>query len=643
MKKKNLLRALNDVDEALLEKADPTKQRGVKPRRGVFRIALVATLSVLMVAGCLWMFIPFKSTPPDVSKYADNKYFDIIQKLNVATYVKPRFKNNFEKYVLNNIRDVAKDEGYDNANDAIFRGEGGAYEEVTDNQVAGVIEGDRLKRTDLFAYYLNYNCLEVYSIRDPKDTKKVDSYDLYNLKNRYENYSFNYLEEWELYLSEDGGTLTVILAAYDKNSGRSWKYDTVVASFEAATIQEPKIKLKDTVCVSGAPVSSRIVDGELLLITGFRVWSGIDFSDEAQFLPQVDTGDGFVSILPEKITSPDVLSSAFYTVTCKLDEKELSLMDSAAFLSYSDEVYATSEDLFVTRAYSDKVEIDGTVYSRSMTEIRRICYSGEHFEQKGAMTVEGSVLNQYSMDVYDGIFRVVTTTQEVPQGKKGEILDVDTSNTTNAALYCFDLATGVLRASVMDFAPQGETVESVRFDGDTAYVCTAVVVKVTDPVFFFDLSDLDDITYKETGEIEGYSTSLINFGEGYLLGIGVGDTGSSLKVEVFAESEDRVVSVCAYEPKNTSYSDEYKSYFIDRERGLIGFAVRVSENKVTECRYVLLSFDGNELHELLNEEYEVNDDTKYFLHSMELDSARAFLKDGYFYIFGDGLTVKKLW
>ena len=31
---------------------------------------------------------------------------------------------------------------------------------------------------------------------------------------------------------------------------------------------------------------------------------------------------------------------------------------------------------------------------------------------------------------------------------------------------------------VVSFAPEGETVESVRFEGDYAYVCTAKVVKV---------------------------------------------------------------------------------------------------------------------------------------------------------------------
>ena len=81
-----------------------------------------------------------------------------------------------------------------------------------------------------------------------------------------------------------------------------------------------------------------------------------------------------------------------------------------------------------------------------------------------------------------------------------------------------------------------------RFDGTDAYVCTAV--QLTDPVFFFDLSDMDNITYKETGTIEGFSTSLVNFGNGYLLGIGTGNVWGSLKIEIYEESATGVVSVC---------------------------------------------------------------------------------------------------
>ena len=144
-------------------------------------------------------------------------------------------------------------------------------------------------------------------------------------------------------------------------------------------------------------------------------------------------------------------------------------------------------------------------------------------------------------------------------------------------------------SSVIGFAPDGETVRSVRFDGTNAYVCTAVMQ--TDPVFFFDLSNIRHITYKETGTIEGYSDSLIDLGDGYLLGIGYGSSTVNLQIEIYKESENGVVSVCKYERMNAYFSPLYKAYYVNREENLIGLGI--GERYTDESsRYVLLHFDG---------------------------------------------------
>ena len=170
----------------------------------------------------------------------------------------------------------------------------------------------------------------------------------------------------------------------------------------------------------------------------------------------------------------------------------------------------------------------------------------------------------------------------------------------------------------------GETVESVRFDGTNAYVCTAVVITFTDPVYFFDLSDMSNITYTDTGVIEGYSSSLVNFGDGFLLGIGYGATRNTLKIEIYVENGDKVESFASYEREYCSFSEDYKSYFIDRERGLVGILIEDSSNVYLTNRYILLAFDGYKLVEVLDEEMgqKIGDP----------GAARATLADDYVYI-----------
>ena len=129
----------------------------------------------------------------------------------------------------------------------------------------------------------------------------------------------------------------------------------------------------------------------------------------------------------------------------------------------------------------------------------------------------------------------------------------------------------------------GEEATAVRFDGVYAYVCTAEVITLTDPVYFFDLSDLSNITYTDTGTIDGFSTSLIQLEDGYLLGIGYNEE-RNLKIEIYEETESGVQSVCTYE-KACGFSEVYKSYFIDREKNLIGLATTEWAERVTTGKW----------------------------------------------------------
>ena len=319
----------------------------------------------------------------------------------------------------------------------------------------------------------------------------------------------------------------------------------------------------------------------------------------------------------------------------KLDESTLALEGAAAYLSYSEDVYVSEEHVFLTHVFADERENDdGTVTRNSMTEISCLSYGGESFERRGSATVSGYVKDQWSMDEYEGILRVFTTTNATTILEKHydngnvsqEVLKTSTGD-SNASLYCIDLSTFETVASVIDFAPPREEIQSVRFDKDAAYACTSV--ELSDPVFFFDLSDISNITYKDTGTIEGFSTSLINLGGGYLLGIGRGDSWSDFKVEVYEESADGVRSVCSYELENTGYSTEYKSYYVDRQNQLVGIGIvdnsYYGAGKYSDeaTRYLLLRFDGYELTELVN--LPLAGDPVYM---------RGVYIDGYMYMFG---------
>ena len=162
MKKEKLLRAMSLADERFVDEAyDAFNKKKKRPHIKMIS-ALAAVLSVI-ISLSLWLFIPLKDVNADISRYSDSEYYSVIQKLHAAGYRAPRYKNNFQKYVRG-FFNFTKAESIEDAGaapeadfDMLTNGTSSSYHEVTDNQVAGVIEADLIKRTDTHIFYLNYD------------------------------------------------------------------------------------------------------------------------------------------------------------------------------------------------------------------------------------------------------------------------------------------------------------------------------------------------------------------------------------------------------------------------------------------------------------------------------------------------------
>ncbi len=644
MKNKKLLRAMSLADEKYVAEADP---RAMRKRPSWQRwTALAACICLLVTALNLVLFVPYDTTPPDVSRYENSEYYSVIQSINALTFKKPKYKNNFQS-LWNTIASIGR--GFikgdmmapgaaapDKESNIVGETTGQQYEETTDNQVAGVIEGDIFKRSDKYIYYMSDKNLYVYSI-DKENSTRLFSCSLDRSQDEINGYY--YTRDFEMYLSADCTTLTVIMPLYTMTSKDGWARSLI--DIVSLDVTDPaNVRETNRITVTGSYLSSRVVDGQLMVMTNMLVQNP-DFSKEETFLPQINSGNGFVSIAPENIMLPETLSSPRYTTVFLLDEKTLEVKGDAAFLSYSQEVYVSRDSIYATSQYTERTEQNyGYVKTDVKTEIARLSYENDTLTPMGKTVVRGSIKNQYSLDEYEGVLRVVTTTrtstakyQTTPDGNSVSMQTGNQNSGIGTALYCIDINTWETLAEVKNFAPKGETVESVRFDGDKAYVCTAVVVQLTDPVFFFDLSDLSNITVKDTGVIDGYSSSLVNWGDGYLLGIGFNDR-RELKIEVYEEGESGVNSVTAFELL-ANFSPDYKAYFIDRENQLIGLGVDdwSKDYHDSHLRYIVLHFDGFQLREVLNVPMVA-----------EPNKCRATLIDGYMYILGYWeLKVVELW
>ena len=613
-----------------------SKAKNIKKRR---RIATSCAL-LLVLTLALTLFVPYRDQLPNVDRYKNSPYYKLIPGLNKATYQPPAHKNNYEwlvdalsfrKYAPGDAwvnGDAAFDapmaapeaDGSVSLNYGVSSALGGAdqkYEEVTDNQVQGVTESDLFKRSDKYIYYLRGNDLSVYSI-DKENSAEIAALELPMEENVYSS-------NFEMFLSQDCTTLTVL----SRQSTASMGVCTVVYSLN---VSDPaNIQMQEPLYFKGNFITARMVGNDLLLIYNYRVTGEIDFDKPETFVPVYGTQSELQPIAPEDIYCPaEEPTSARYTVIAKLDAKTLQVKDTAALLSYSTQVYVSQTAIYATYSCTRSVENQDILTETAITEITGISYTGDELKVLGTITVDGSVKDQYSMDEYNGILRVATSTSTTTRQQRGNEENVwvsTTGRTRNCNLYCIDLRTWEIAASVIAFAPDGEEVTSARFDGPMGYICTAEVIILTDPVYFFDLRDIHNITYKQTPIIDGYSSSLINFGD-FLLGIGINEE-RELKVEIYEETADGVEPIASYELP-AFFSEEYKSYYIDRENNLVGIPICLwSDGKEY---YLLLHFDGYELRNM-----------KDLRIDGIMNAVRADIIDGYLYLLEETLQVVKLW
>lgn len=637
-----------------------------KQRKRKKRAIVLGVCATMLGAFALVLFMPYTNQyHTDLEGYRNSEYYSVMEKIDEVKRQNRRvstYKNNFEKWTSTLFGAFARGDNMapsDTENGEVAgdlntgasgsSGSSGEYRETTDNQVEGVVEGDLLKRTDSYAFYLtaadtslwqqegyyeklNAHLLRVYSIAGA-ESEQVEEY-------RIENDSgMKATSPVEMYLSEDCTTLTV----FSETRGDGGYVYTLVVSLD---VTDPtNVKENGRIYLSGNYISSRLIDGEFLVINSYKVKSDVDYGNEKTFLPQYGDGVTMQSVAAGHVVCPEIVTSASYTVVTKLNEKSLAMEEDLALFSYSEEVYVSATNLFLTQTYQESSEVVSERIERiSKTQISCVNHSGDGLTLTGSVCVDGTVKNQYAMDEYENVLRVVTTQtkRELREYRyNGYTAEATISREQNVNLYCVDLTSFETIAKVEGFAP-GESAESVRFNGTKAYVCTAVVIELCDPVFFFDLSELPDIKWTDTGTIDGYSSNLIDFGQGYLVGIGKNGK-SELKIEVYMQGEGKVDSVSCYELDGV-FSEDYKSYLIDRENGLIGLSVYNMEAEDCETMYLLLKLENWQI----TQNYLIpqsTDDAADFYPLGLIDTTRAFYEDGYLYLFSrefQAISMKNL-
>ena len=212
---------------------------------------------------------------------------------------------------------------------------------------------------------------------------------------------------------------------------------------------------------------------------------------------------------PSEFAGFDMLS----IVTFDTDEPLGAPVDTASVMATGDTVYASQDRMYITSNVWLPPTIDeqqrGIWEEEYETQIHRFSIAGDGpaaYEASGS--VDGHLLNQFSMNDRDGTF-FVATTEGTPWGAG------DTDNQIIAMEMQGDELVEVGR--VADLGLEGERIFSVRYVGDLAYLVT---FRQTDPFYVVDLSNPTDMTVLGELKIPGFSSYLHPISESLILGVG---------------------------------------------------------------------------------------------------------------------------
>jgi len=375
-----------------------------------------------------------------------------------------------------------------------------------------------------------------------------------------------------LFLSQDSNRLVVIGSQYHVyvygGAERSedilfYPYNSEVSTF--LTVYDVSEKnspvLARNLTLTGSYFNSRMIGDYVYAVVSQPAY----LINEEVMLPKVYEDAVVSRIEPTNIYYADMVDNYFTFTTfmgLNIEDDAQEPSNMTVMMGGTGNMYVSINNIYV--AYTTWSE------QTQYTEIHRIRVNGSElaFEAKGS--VKGYALNQYSMDEYNGYFRLATTSQ------------IDSTQQNNVYVLNADLnITGK-----MENLADGERIYSARFMGDKCYLVT---FKQVDPFFVLDMSIPSEPKVAGELKIPGYSSYLHLYDENHVIGLGKED--NNVKLSLFDVSDVNNPTEIAKYTVEGDYTDsealyEPKAFLFDKEKELLVIPI-------SQTNYGVVSSDGN--------------------------------------------------
>ncbi|UCE58271.1 MAG: beta-propeller domain-containing protein [Phycisphaerales bacterium] len=435
---------------------------------------------------------------------------------------------------------------------------GGAGEEGDSNshsdttiQEEGVDEADVVKTDGTYLYVIHESLLRIVQISPPEQMVVLSEVELNGYGRDiylYDNKVVALTEQYADFFYVGGGgliepdivTVDIDDTAVDtmdepvkpEPTGQVVAYEyqyerpkVIVTVIDVTTPEAPDVMTETA--FEGSRSSSRMIDGVLhLVIANYQEYYydvvpalglaelEVDDVDVDLLMPGFahseaggDASEG-ITVTWEELYRP-VDPDGFGVVTViTMDVDNAADFSAVGIVAEPGLIYSSLEALYLTD--SDYEFFGGRSTARQTTDIYKLQYIDGGALPTAAGTVEGRILNQYSMGEYEGYLRVATTIDNT------FFLFAETDSSNNVyVLEQVDDSLDIV-GRIENIAP-GEDIMSARFTGDRGYLVTFEQI---DPLFILNLANPQSPEIVGELKVPGFSTFLVPMDQDHLLAVG---------------------------------------------------------------------------------------------------------------------------
>lgn len=495
-------------------------------------------------------------------------------------------KSKLNEHILKRIADMRKSYDYSVKEEAAMDSAAGESEmkqnqSETNVQVNGIDEADIVKTDGKHIYQLKENTLQIIKAI-PAEKMSLEKEIIYKQT----------FSPFQMYLQKD--QLIVMGTSYEEQTSKNNPADMKIAPiYETTKVIIYNVKDKKNpveirqIEIEGTLVTSRLMDSKVYIIANkYPDYWLLHENPEIDIRPRYSDSVSHSKMQAVNYDQiqyfPDSKETNFTNIAVIDLENPSSKMALTTYLGSGDQLYMSKNNLYLAVTNYMPMTVEGDYSFNPDTTVYKFTVDGMKVDFHSSSEISGTILNQFSMDEYQGYFRIATT--------KGKVWDDSRPSANN--LYILD--ENLKQVGQLEDLARGERIYSARFMNDRIFIVT---FKETDPLFVIDGSNPKQPKVLGELKIPGFSNYLHPYDENHLIGFGhdtkvipgKGSGGEPLiytngvKLSLFdisnlSNPKEKFTEIIGGRGTYSQLNYDHKALLFDKKKNLFAFPITVYEN-----------------------------------------------------------------